>query len=1000
MSEWLTDDGHEFEWGIDVEGRKMWYEAWPVDSAGDYRQPDSNEIAETYGCSGEAVAESLVYLEECAARELTGVSDPAGRLIDLLNRHVLDERFYITRNELLDESRWYTAEYYFYFIMFTKKIMGRYDFHFGEGSDNLLSNYHRIYEKGWMSEDPWKAGKGDEFIHDYSIVNNSGPLYYLEKDFKIDTTDFIYFINASIPGSYSVDRDFYDSETYWVSGEMIQYGYEFFKILSNNMRFSYWAGYHTTLRKATTSRVLLNAPRSLVVFAFKKLVSKTNNVFDYNFISFRDGNFRFNARLKDDFNRQQYGKHIRSCINNNLITNLGAFLGAVELIYRPSARIKERYDLAIGDSVEFAITYLWPARQKSIWLNSAFAGIGVALFLFVILFFGRNHHLADSLSLSLFAALLIGGLYVQVGQKKDLAVRLEENVTVFTEQLEFLEKTSNDLLIERNMLEERVQLRTADLARANEQLRELDSVKTRFFMNISHELRTPLALMLAPLEEIRKGRYGSTLAASNPVFRTMEKNGRRLLKLISNILDFSKIEAGRMQITKKPVDIGSLVTNCVSSVQSAAGHAGILLTAELPRERVVTLVDPELMENALLNLLSNAIKFNHEGGRVTVRVTNTDTRFSLSVQDTGIGIPKEFQEKIFERFGQVDTSSTRKYEGTGIGLALTKEIIEMHDGTIDLVSEPEKGSLFTLEIPLLSPQESEDLDLVVFEEEPEDVYGLEPEEEVQPDPASMERETIGTVLVVEDNDDMRNLLTFLLEEKFRVIQATQGREALALLEEHGPKIDLVLSDVMMPAMDGFELVEAIRDNLEWRFLPVILLTARADVEDTVYGITTGASDYIAKPFNREELMARVSSHLKLKQLHESLIRREGESRDRTVTEEAREKIDLVLSFLRDNYREDLSREGLAAAVEMSPDHLSRTFKKHTGKRINDVINELRTEEAARLISETDEKIITICHEVGFESLRTFNRVFSGIKGISPTEWRNNGEISQSIDLMK
>jgi DNA-binding response OmpR family regulator/anti-sigma regulatory factor (Ser/Thr protein kinase) len=479
----------------------------------------------------------------------------------------------------------------------------------------------------------------------------------------------------------------------------------------------------------------------------------------------------------------------------------------------------------------------------------------------------------------------------------------------------------------------------------------------------------------------------------------MEKNGQRLLKLISNVLDFSKIEAGRMQVTKKPVDIGSLVTHCVSSVHSAAAGNGILLQTELSHERIVTLADPELMENALFNLISNAIKFNREGGRVTVRMKSTESILTISVEDTGIGIPEEYRERIFERFGQVDASSNRKYEGTGIGLALTKEIIEMHDGSISLESEENQGSVFTLQVPLLSPEESENLAPVVFEEELQREAVYEPEVVVGSNPGPLEREAIGTVLVVEDNEDMRNILAFLLEEKYRVIQATQGKEALALLEEHGTEIDLVLSDVTMPVMDGFELVDAVRENGQWRYLPIVLLTARADVQDTVHGITSGANDYIAKPFNREELMVRVDSHLKLKQLHDRVLEQKADldrvSRERTVTDESREKIDLVLSFIRDNFREDLSREGLAAAVEMSPDHLSRTFKKHTGKRINEVINELRVQEAARLISGTDEKIITICHDVGFESLRTFNRVFSGIKGISPSEWRKNGEISQS-----
>ena len=315
-------------WGIDLTGRKMWYEPWPIDQDGKYRNPSEKEIEDIYSISGEAVAETLQYFEECGG--------DVDKLVQMLNQHVIDGRFLIDENSpdliLQDKTRWYNNEYYFYFIMFTKKIMGRYDFHFGENKDEQLSVYHKIYEKGFMDFIPWGIDKKGNQIKDVSLSIPHILLSYCEEIIKINIDDFVFFINCNLTEMYRVDRNFFDNENIWCSLELIEYCYEFIKILNNNDSFLFNASYYGTLNKLKIIKTFSIFPNKLILSIFKLVAVKINNVHDFKIIN-NQNNFKLFLSLKHDFNIAKYSKYLDSSIKNDALVWQGATAAAIKTIY-------------------------------------------------------------------------------------------------------------------------------------------------------------------------------------------------------------------------------------------------------------------------------------------------------------------------------------------------------------------------------------------------------------------------------------------------------------------------------------------------------------------------------------------------------------------------------------------------------------------------------------------------------------------------------------------
>lgn len=426
--------------------------------------------------------------------------------------------------------------------------------------------------------------------------------------------------------------------------------------------------------------------------------------------------------------------------------------------------------------------------------------------------------------------------------------------------LQFLLQTLAPLDVATRGFAEGARSYQVQLARA-EALSELDAVKTRFFQNVSHEFRTPLTLMLGPLNDL----LADSSVALPPDHRAgldeAQRAGRRLQRLVDALLDVARAESGRLGVDVEPTDLAELTADCASMFRSAVENAGVRFVVDTPPLPRPVLVDRERWGHIVSNLLSNAVKFTRSG-TITVSLHASGERIELVVADTGIGIPPDELENIFARFHQV---STAEQGGAGIGLSLVRDLVRAHDGEITVRSTLGKGSTFTVAIPLRTA-EGEARPLTPA---PVPVEAPPTPAPVAPFPAAAIQ---GSVLVVEDNPDLRSYISRLLQGDGWDVHAVADAEA-ALTQAQQLHPDLVLSDIMLPGRSGIDLLRTVRAVDDLHRLPVILLTARADAESAVEGFSSGADDYIVKPFERNELLARVRLHVELARLREYALSR-------------------------------------------------------------------------------------------------------------------------------
>ncbi|WP_445171897.1 ATP-binding protein, partial [Microcoleus sp.] len=431
-----------------------------------------------------------------------------------------------------------------------------------------------------------------------------------------------------------------------------------------------------------------------------------------------------------------------------------------------------------------------------------------------------------------------------------------------------------------------------------EALAELDRAKTTFFSNVSHEFRTPLTLMLAPLEDTIANLNGTIPPQQREQLLLVQRNGMRLLKLVNSLLDFSRLEAGRVQAAYEPIDLATYTAELASTFRSLIERVGMSLIVDCPTLPEAIYVDREMWEKIVINLLSNAFKFTL-AGTITVRLQYVENCVELSVADTGVGIPSEELPDLFERFHQIKNSQGRSFEGSGIGLSLVQELVKIHGGAINVTSTFGQGSCFTVTIPTATahlppeqiavscPLASTALGAMPYIKEaqgwlPEGDFRLEEwsmapsTHELVNQPAQSKIQNLKSkILLADDNADMRDYIRRLLSGSYIVQTVADGVAALTAIEKNPP--DLVLTDVMMPGMDGFELLRSLRSNPATQDISIILLSARAGEESRIEGLAAGADDYLIKPFSARELLARVEASLKLARL-----RREATVRERTI----------------------------------------------------------------------------------------------------------------------
>ncbi|GAB5518879.1 MAG: hybrid sensor histidine kinase/response regulator transcription factor [Rhodothermales bacterium] len=525
-----------------------------------------------------------------------------------------------------------------------------------------------------------------------------------------------------------------------------------------------------------------------------------------------------------------------------------------------------------------------------------------------------------------------------------------------------------------HLLQQRVDERTAELATAldtmaeqAEALQSLDAAKSRFFANVSHELRTPLTLIIGPLRSLLDGDYGRVSDAVSHQHRMMLRNGRRLLRLINQILDLAQLESGALPLYATEQDLAAFVARNVDAFQPLAQRHDLDLRFSAPNTACPVYFDPQQMEIIVVNLLSNALKFTPAGGSVQVTVQRTAESAIVRVQDTGYGIAKENLERVFDRFFQQEGSP-----GTGIGLALVRELVHLHHGRITVESEAGRGSTFTVYLPLgvdhLAPNQRVD---------PRLKHSTEPHLDAsEPAPFAPAQQTHNAdtplVLIVDDNPDIRDYLSTLLHTRYRLAEASDGQEAVEHVRQHLP--DLIVSDVMMPQRDGFALSRALKTDPMTAHIPLILLTAKASSTSTLEGLSAGADDYLTKPFDPDELRARIHNQLiarqRLRDRYSTPSTRAPLSGQDTLSDQARA---VVLSRLADP---TFTVQQLAEALNMTYATFNRRLRKDANVTPNVFIRHVRLNEAARLLKNDAGSVSEVAYAVGFNSLSYFTKSFS------------------------
>lgn len=515
----------------------------------------------------------------------------------------------------------------------------------------------------------------------------------------------------------------------------------------------------------------------------------------------------------------------------------------------------------------------------------------------------------------------------------------------------------------------------------NAEMKEVTAQKLQFFTNVSHEVRTPLTLILAPLDRLivslRESPYASDLGL-------IQKNANRLLRVINQILDFRKVEGKQEKLAVREIDLVPFVGEIKSYFDSMASVRAISYTFTSSIKQCTLWIDPDLLERVFFNLLSNAFKFTPEGGSVRIELTEEGDRVFIQVIDTGSGIQPANLPHLFDRFYTEDRSM-----GTGIGLHLVKEYIHMHGGEIRVESEPGQRTTFTVCLRK-GKAHFEDSDLM---ETPVSHQAYEASRLDDSETKEMLSKTYPyTILITEDDDEVRGFLERELSLHFKIRTAANGKDALRVLEEE--EISLVVSDVMMPEMNGFELCRTIKSQLPFSHIPVILLTALTDERQRIFGITGGADDYIQKPFHTDYVKIKIIHLLQERQkLRERLLEK---LRDNKLLLSEPEKVESIDDTFLRKFAEQIEAvyadpeynvEKLSETLGLSRGHLHRKIKELTGTAPVEFLRTYRLNKATQLLRQNAYTVSEVAYRTGFSSPAYFSKCFKAVYGVTPTEYQ-------------
>lgn len=530
-----------------------------------------------------------------------------------------------------------------------------------------------------------------------------------------------------------------------------------------------------------------------------------------------------------------------------------------------------------------------------------------------------------------------------------------------------------------------------------QRMHELDMMKIRFFTNVSHEFRTPLSLILTPVEKMIQQ---SEDEGQQKQYRLIHRNARRLLNLVNQLLDFRKMEVQELRLNTAKGDIIKFTKDITYSFTDIADKKNIRFNFYTIPDSLITSFDHDKLERILFNLVSNAFKFTPEHGSVTVALHSEEKEpgkpwLAIQVKDTGIGIPKEKQEQIFERFFQHDIPGSIVNQGSGIGLSITKEFVKLHNGYITVDSEPEKGSCFTVWLPVQIIDASVPLAISTEPEIPDGLMGnsITQPEDWQPGPLAANgydgRKKM--LLLVEDNEDFRFYLKDNLRQHFTILEAADGKEGWQKALGHHP--DLVVSDISMPQMNGIDLCQKIKKDQRTSHIPVILLTALTGEEQQLKGLETGANDYLTKPFNFEILLSRIRNLLSQQAIARKTFEKRIEVRpaDVQTTSPDEQFLHQVMDIIEKNMSNpDFSVEEMSKGVFMSRVALYKKILALTGKTPIEFIRSVRLKRAAQLLEKSEMTVAEIAYEVGFNNPKYFSKYFKMEFHVLPSQWGVGG----------
>lgn len=515
--------------------------------------------------------------------------------------------------------------------------------------------------------------------------------------------------------------------------------------------------------------------------------------------------------------------------------------------------------------------------------------------------------------------------------------------------------------------------------KANTELRELDELKSNFFANVSHEFRTPLTLIKGPIERLEQNPEENL---DREDVKMIRRNANKVLGLVNQLLELSKIDQGKLKLKPTEGDVFKCLWAATSSFNSHAAQRNMDYRVQIPDTPLWASFDRDKLEKVVYNLLSNAFKFTPDGSLISFWASYMEGELNLQVSDSGKGISEEKLPFIFDRFYQVDGGSTREQGGSGIGLSLSKDLVALMDGTITVTSEEGKGTFFTVQLPVTK--------IETRRTKADAIPQIDSDKE-RPNPFELtkaDKRKLPQILLVEDNADMRQFIKGNLLDLYRITEAHHGAAGLEKAKSMEP--DLVITDLMMPKMDGIELCQILKSDLETSHLPIIMLTARAGMDNKIEGLESGADEYMTKPFNAKELRTRVKNLIaqreRLKQHFTDLENKVDPSKVATTSLDQKflEKLLEVLEEEHSNPQFGVPQ--MQETMAMSKTQLHRKLKALTNESPGELLRNFRLKRAAQLLSSKSDSVTQIAYQVGFNNLSYFAKCFKALYGVSPSSY--------------